>query len=180
MAYSSFAQSEVTRNLKDTYKDAFKLFFYHNTLEMLASESEELKELIKDIDKVMVLRIDKEKDKITNTKHLKGEYLEDGFTELMSIKQKEMKLDIMLKETKDKTEGIVMVINELSFSRGLKERIKYQRLILQVEVDPERVTAQKNTKARKVLSIKETYDLMKSTNPLVEDLRSRFDLKIDQ
>jgi len=72
-----------------------------------------------------------------------------------------------------------MVINEVNFSRGLKARVKFQKLIIQVEVDPKMVTTQKNTKGRKVLSIKETYDLMKNTNPLVEDLRSRFDLKID-
>ena len=73
-----------------------------------------------------------------------------------------------------------MVINEVNFSRGLKSRVKYEKLIIQVEVDPKMVTTQKNTKARKVLNYKETYELMKTTNPLVEDLRTRFDLKIDQ
>ena len=73
-----------------------------------------------------------------------------------------------------------LVINEVNFSRSLKTRIKFQKLIIQVEVDPEMVTAQKNTKPRKVLTIKETYELMKTTNPSVEELRTRFDLKIDQ
>ncbi|NNE29765.1 MAG: hypothetical protein HKN16_09010, partial [Saprospiraceae bacterium] len=73
-----------------------------------------------------------------------------------------------------------MVINEVDFSRSLKKRVGYSNLIMKVEVDPEVVTAQKNTKPKKVLTIKETYDLMKETNPLVEDLRKRFDLKLDK
>ena len=72
-----------------------------------------------------------------------------------------------------------MVINGTEFSRALKESIRYPRLIMQIEVDPEQLTAQKEVQPRKMLSVKETYEFMRDKNPQVEELRKRFDLKID-
>ncbi len=73
-----------------------------------------------------------------------------------------------------------MVINGMDFSRALKAEINYPQLVMQVVVDPEQLTAQSQVEPKKVLTIKETYELMKEKNPLVEDLRLRFDLKIDR
>jgi len=73
-----------------------------------------------------------------------------------------------------------MVINGTDFSRALKNGVGYPNLIMQVDVDPEQITAQQQVKPKKVLTIKETYEQMKALNPEIEDLRRRFGLKVDK
>jgi len=73
-----------------------------------------------------------------------------------------------------------MVINGTEFSRALKNGVGYPNLIMQVDVDPEQLTAQQQVQPKKVLTIKETYEQMKEINPAVEDLRRKFGLKVDK
>ncbi len=73
-----------------------------------------------------------------------------------------------------------MVINGTEFSRALKHGVSYPNLIMQVNVDPEQLTAQQQVQPKKVLTIKETYEQMKEINPAVEDLRKKFGLKVDK
>ena len=73
-----------------------------------------------------------------------------------------------------------MVINGTEFSRALKQGVGYPNLIMQVNVDPEQLTAQQQIQPKKVLTIKEIYEQMKAINPIVEDLRKKFGLKVDK
>jgi len=79
-------------------------------------DSKEFAELVKDIDKMKLLRIDKEKSSFSNEqyKELISDYKSEDFEELMTLKQKEMKINAYIKEDGGDTEGIVVLLNEAS------------------------------------------------------------------
>jgi len=113
----SYGQSETIQKWHDKYDDAFVMFFYKSTLNMLnMKDSEEFAELVSGIDKMKLLRIDKESDSFTNEqyKELVSDYRDEDFEELMTLKQKEMKINAYIKEDDGETEGIVVLVNETS------------------------------------------------------------------
>ena len=63
-----------------------------------------------------LLRIDKENDSFSNEqyKELVSDYRNDDFEELMTLKQKNMKINAYIKEDDGNTEGIVVLVNEAS------------------------------------------------------------------
>ena len=79
-------------------------------------DSEDFAELVKGIDKMKLLRIDKEKTSFTDAqyKELVSDYRNEDFEELMTLKQKEMKINAYIKEDGGDTEGIVVLLNEAS------------------------------------------------------------------
>jgi hypothetical protein len=114
---ASFGQSETIQKWHKKYDDAFVMFFYKSTLNMLnIQDSKEFEELIKDIDKMKLLRIDKEKFSFSKEqyKELVSDYRGEDFEELMTLKQKEMKINAYIKEDGGDTEGIVVLLNEAS------------------------------------------------------------------
>jgi hypothetical protein len=113
----TYGQSETVQKWQDKYDDAFVMFFYKNTLNMLnMQDNEEFAELIKGIDKMKLLRIDKENDSFSDEqyKELVRDYRKEDFEELMTLKQKEMKINAYIKEDDGETEGIVILLNEAS------------------------------------------------------------------
>ncbi len=113
----TFGQSETIQKWHKKYDDAFVMFFYKSTLKMLnMNDSKEFDELVKGIDKMKLLRIDKEKFSFSNEqyKELISDYRNENFEELMSLKQKEMKVNAYIKEGDGDTEGIVVLVNETS------------------------------------------------------------------
>src|SRR5688572_6708203 len=82
----SFAQSKTTEALHKRYSESMSLFFYNNTLRMLnQSDDKAFDELIKDIEKMKFLMIDKSKSFTkSDYKKLTSEYKGESFEEIMS------------------------------------------------------------------------------------------------
>ncbi|MBX2956650.1 MAG: DUF4252 domain-containing protein [Cyclobacteriaceae bacterium] len=110
----AFGQSKTTENLQKKYTDSFSLFFYQNTLRMInQSGNQEFDELIKDIEKMKFLMVDKkEQFKAADYSKLKGEYISETFEEVMTTRYEGRNLDILLKEKAGKTQGMVVLVND--------------------------------------------------------------------
>lgn len=62
----------------------------------------------------------------------------------------------------------------------LRTGLKRADLTMQINIVPGKMSEEALPKPKKLLNSKEKFDLMKSQNPLIDDLRHRFDLKPDQ
>lgn len=112
---AAFSQSETTQALQKQYEDAFSLYFYKNTLRMLnQTDSPEFDELVKDIEKMKFLMIDKIKLKFADTdyKKLLTRYSAEAYEEIMTTRYKGKNFDIYLKDKKGSTLGTVMLVND--------------------------------------------------------------------
>lgn len=112
---ASFAQSETIQELHEKYDDAFAMFFYKNTLNMLnMQDNKEFQALIDGIEKMKLLRIDKSANDFTKDhfKQLVKDYRSEDFEELMTVKQEKMNINAYIKESGGKTKGIVILLNE--------------------------------------------------------------------
>ena len=111
---SSYTQSKTIEKLHDQYEDAFVLFFYHNTLQMLnPNKDEQLDALIRDIDKMKFIRIDKSTHAISmeqlNT--LYKNYEEEKFEELLNLREKSTQVKALIKEKEGITYGLSIIMN---------------------------------------------------------------------
>ena len=103
------------RDLSDQYPDAFVLMFYHSTLNMLNVDDDlEFGRMISDIEKIKVLRINKEEDDFNSEAHknLKQELADKAFEELMIVKSKEYDIGVYIHEDGDDIEGFFLIMDE--------------------------------------------------------------------
>lgn len=116
VAANALSQSKTTNKLHEKYDKAFSLFFYQNTLRMInQAEDKEFDELIKDIEKMKFLMIEKETSfKPTDYARLKKDYVSETFEEVMSTRYQGRNFDVMLKEKSGKTLGMVILVNDSS------------------------------------------------------------------
>jgi hypothetical protein len=115
MPMLSIAQSKVMRNLSDEYPDAFVLMFYHSSLNMLNIDDDpEFARMISDIEKIKVLRINKEEDNFDSKALgvLKKDLTERDFEELMIVKSKDYDIGIYIFEDDDDIEGFFLLMDE--------------------------------------------------------------------
>jgi len=109
------AQSKTTKSLQEKYDDAFGLFFYNNTLNMLnQTDDEDFAELIKDIDKMKFLRIDRKANKIepSEIKELIADYKDEDFEDLMTMRHEGMNVQVYIQEDDGVTTGLVFVMTD--------------------------------------------------------------------
>lgn len=71
------------------------------------------------------------------------------------------------------------VIHEQDFLERLRTAYGHERISVEVNVDPS-LAPEESEKPNKFLTTKEKYDKMTVTNPLINTLRERFDLKLDE
>jgi hypothetical protein len=111
---SAHAQSKTTDALQKSHSDALALYFYNNTLRMLnQKEDKAFDELIKDIEKMKFLMIDKGKAfDATQYKTLISGYKSESFEEIMSSRYQGRNFDVFLKDDDGKTEGMVVTVND--------------------------------------------------------------------
>ena len=103
------------RELSDSYPDAFVLMFYHSSLNMLNIDDDpEFARMIHDIEKIKVLRIDKEEDNFNSEalSTLKKELADRDFEELMIVKSKDYDIGVYLHEDGDDIEGFFLIMDE--------------------------------------------------------------------
>jgi hypothetical protein len=110
VSFAVSAQSKTTEQLHKTYGGR-SFFFYHNTLRMLnQKEDPALDLMIKDLEKMKFLLIDKEGQKVDYKKIL-SDYKSEKFESAMTSRHAGKTFDIFLKgETK--TEGMLVLIND--------------------------------------------------------------------
>ncbi|MBL6445203.1 DUF4252 domain-containing protein [Fulvivirga sp. 29W222] len=110
-----FGQSKTTKAFAEKYDDAFTLFFYNNTLKMLNQEgNEEFDELIKDIDKMKFIRVDKKQNKLTDAdfKGMVEKYHDEDFEDLMTMSHEGMKVNVYILEEGGVTSGLVLLMSD--------------------------------------------------------------------
>lgn len=109
------AQSATTEALHKEHDDALALFFYNNTLRMLnQAEDKEFDELIRDIEKMRFLMIQKEESGFGahDYKKLVSGYKSEAFEEVMTSRYEGKNFDVYLREKDGKTKGMLVLIND--------------------------------------------------------------------
>ncbi len=112
----AFSQTKTTQLLDDKY-DGLTLYFYRNTLRMLnQSEDKGFDELIKDIEKMRFLMIDKTDVKFSNEdyKKLLVSYKEEAYEEMMTGRYEGRNFDIYLKEKNGDIKGTIILASDSS------------------------------------------------------------------
>jgi hypothetical protein len=107
------AQTKTTENLHKNNKEAFTLFFYQNTLRMFNQEDDkDLDELIKGIEKMKFVLVDKKKFGSADYKKLVSGYKSESFEEIMTSRFEGKNFDVFLKEVSGQTKGMVIAVND--------------------------------------------------------------------
>ena len=111
----SNSQSSTTEALSKQHSNALTFFFYNNTLRMLnQQEDKEFDELIKDIEKMRFLMINKNESNFHNSdfKELVADYKAESFEEIMTSRHQGKNFDVFMKEKNGKTNGMLVLISD--------------------------------------------------------------------
>ncbi len=110
----SFGQTKTTQSVDDKY-DGLTLYFYRNTLRMLnQKEDKDFDELIKDIEKMRFLMIDKANSKFgkEDYKKLLAGYQGEDYEEMMTGRYDGRNFDVYLKEKNGDVKGTIILAND--------------------------------------------------------------------
>jgi hypothetical protein len=111
---TGFAQSKTTDALGEKYASRI-FFFYNNTLRMInQEENKEFDELIKDIEKLKLVWVQKKSKNFgaTEYKQLINNYKSESFEEIMTSRYQGKNFDVYLKEKNNKTQGMIVAVND--------------------------------------------------------------------
>lgn len=110
----ALGQSKTTEALHKKHGEALSLYFYNNTLRMLNQiEDKNFDELIKDIEKMKFIMIDKGSDfGLPQYKALVSEYKSESFDEIMTSRYQGKNFDVFLKDDHGKTEGMIITVSD--------------------------------------------------------------------
>jgi len=108
------AQTKTTEGLQKQNPECLSLYFYNNTLRMLnQNEDPEFDALIKDIEKMKFLMIEKDEGFSTaQYKKLTSGYKSESFEEIMTSRFQGRNFDVFLKDKNGRTEGMVVTVND--------------------------------------------------------------------
>lgn len=110
---SAHGQSKTTEKLHRQYGDALALFFYNNTLRMInQEENKEFDEMIKDIEKMKFLMIEKKNFTAASYNTLVKDYKAEAFEEIMTSRIEGRNFDVFLKQKDGINKGIVVAVND--------------------------------------------------------------------
>jgi hypothetical protein len=108
------AQTKTTEELDKRY-EGLSLYFYKNTLRMLnQSDNKDFDELIKDIEKMKFLMIDKTKSKFADSdyKTLKSSYGTEQYEEMMTSRFQGKNFDVYIKQEDGRVMGTVIMASD--------------------------------------------------------------------
>ncbi len=111
-----FGQTKTTTALDEKY-EGLSLYFYKNTLRMLnQTDDKEFDELIKDIEKMKFMMIDKAEAKFGNEEYSKliAGYKAESYEEMMTSRFEGRKFDVYLREKDGDIKGTVIIANDSS------------------------------------------------------------------
>jgi hypothetical protein len=110
----SFAQTKTTEELDKKY-EGLSLYFYKNTLRMLnQSDNKDFDELIKDIEKMKFLMIDKTKSNFVDAdyKKLKASYGSEQYEEMMTSRFQGKNFDVYIRQDDGHVKGTVIMASD--------------------------------------------------------------------
>lgn len=113
---TAIAQTKTTEKLDEKYEGK-SLYFYKNTLRMLnQKEDKDFDDMIKDIEKIRFLMIDRNGDAFTQAdyKKLKKDYLDESFEEVMTGRYEGRNIDIFIRESGGNVKGTVIMASDSS------------------------------------------------------------------
>ena len=113
-AGQSLAQTKTTQALDDQY-EGLSLFLYRNTLRMLnQTEDKAFDEMIKDIEKMRFLMIDKKNSAFGSAEYKKllSGYKSEKYEEIMTGRYDGRNFDIYLRESGGDVKGTVILAND--------------------------------------------------------------------
>jgi len=91
----SLAQNSVVTDFKESHSTALSLYFYPSTLRMVNLErNEEFDEMIREVKKARFFKMDSAAVSNDDLKQLSSELTEDGFEEIMFLKNREMDIRV--------------------------------------------------------------------------------------
>jgi len=108
------AQTKTTVELDKKY-EGMSLYFYKNTLKMLnQADDKNFDELIKDIEKMRFVMVNKEKQKfsLSDLKVLKKSYLGEGYEPVMTSRFEGRNFDVFLREVGGTVKGTVILASD--------------------------------------------------------------------
>ena len=108
------AQTKTTEELDKKY-EGLSLYFYKNTLRMLnQTDNKDFDELIKDIEKMKFLMIDKSKSSFADAdyKKLKTGYQSESYEEMMTSRFQGKYFDVYIKQTDGRVKGTVIMASD--------------------------------------------------------------------
>ncbi len=114
LPFIGFSQTKTTVDLDKKY-DGLSLYFYKNTLRMLnQKDDKEFDELIKDIEKMRFVMINKAKSKFEKQEYgqLKKNYQGEKYEEVMSGRFDGRQFDVLLRETDGNVKGTVILASD--------------------------------------------------------------------
>ena len=115
LGVKGLAQARTTEALQKQFESSLSLYFYKNTLRMLnQSESKEFDELIKDIEKMKFLMVDKASNSFgaNEYKKLMKDYQSESYESIMTGRFNGKNFDVYVKDTKGSTPGTVVLVND--------------------------------------------------------------------
>jgi hypothetical protein len=110
------AQTKTTEEL-DADVDGLSLYFYKNTLRMLnQDDNKEFDEMIKDIEKMRFLLIDRMEENFGNDEFtdLKARYLKEKYEEIMSSRLDGRNFEVYVRESNGDVKGTVILASDSS------------------------------------------------------------------
>ena len=114
---ASMGQTKTTNDLHKRFEGAFTLYFYNSTLRMLnQSDDKEFDDLVKDIEKMKFLMIDKVAKNFSvkdYTSLIKG-YKSEDYENMMTARSNGKNFDVYLREDNDRVKGTVILVNDSS------------------------------------------------------------------
>lgn len=111
---TALAQSKTTQEL-DEDVDGLSLYFYKNTLRMLnQKDNKEYDEMIKDIEKMKFLLIDRQEEDFDSQKYkkLKSSYGGESYEEVMSSRFNGKNFDVLVREAGGNVKGTVVLASD--------------------------------------------------------------------
>lgn len=110
-----FSQTKTTEDLDKRFEDGLSLYFYKNTLRMLnQTDSKEFDELIKDIEKMKFLMIDKTKVKFSTAdyKKLLTGYKDESYEEMVTSRFQGKNFGVYIREQSGNVKGTVILASD--------------------------------------------------------------------
>jgi len=115
ISFSAQAQSDATESFHKRCHNARVFFFYNNTLRMInQGEDKNFDDLIKDIERMKLLIINKTEEKFNDGEYKKliADYKKESFEEIMATRHEGKSFNIYLKEKDGKTKGMIVTVND--------------------------------------------------------------------
>ena len=115
LALEGWSQARTTEALQKQFESSLSLYFYKNTLRMLnQTENKEFDELIKDIEKMKFLMVDKGSNSFgaMEYKKLMKDYQSESYESIMTSRFNGKNFDIYVKDTKGSTPCTVVLVND--------------------------------------------------------------------